>query len=279
MKDAAWIKLTTTLFDNEKIKIIETMPEADSILVIWIKLLTLAGKMNNGGKFVIGDDMPVTSEMFASIFNRPQDAVERALDIFQKFSMTLVEDGVVRIKNWGIHQSLDALENKRKHDAEYQRKRREAAKQEKLLSYDSSYDCHTTNRTTVVRPSYPREEKRREEKREGNDDGEMGATRPSRADLEGGEDPVEPPCTLEEVQQYFTEKGFTSNPVTFFSHYSGQDWKLSKGQRITKRTWRSKADEWDSREPDYQRSAPAPAPTTAPLRVVTDADLENPHWD
>jgi hypothetical protein len=32
------------MFDDEKIKLIESMPDADSILIIWIKLLIQAGK-------------------------------------------------------------------------------------------------------------------------------------------------------------------------------------------------------------------------------------------
>ena len=41
-------------FDDEKILLIESMPEADAI-VIWFKLLTLAGKINNGGVLMFND--------------------------------------------------------------------------------------------------------------------------------------------------------------------------------------------------------------------------------
>ncbi|WP_342082555.1 phage replisome organizer N-terminal domain-containing protein, partial [Enterococcus faecalis] len=43
MAEISWIKLKTTMFDDEKIKLIQSMPEADAILVIWIRLLVLAG--------------------------------------------------------------------------------------------------------------------------------------------------------------------------------------------------------------------------------------------
>ena len=46
MADIKWIKITTDIFDDEKILLIESLPEADSIIVIWFKLLCLAGKMN-----------------------------------------------------------------------------------------------------------------------------------------------------------------------------------------------------------------------------------------
>ena len=49
--DVKWIKIVTNIFDDEKILLIESMPEADSIIVIWFKLLCMAGKQNNKGIF------------------------------------------------------------------------------------------------------------------------------------------------------------------------------------------------------------------------------------
>jgi hypothetical protein len=49
MADIKWIKLDTGIFDDEKIKIILSMPEGKSMLVIWLKLLCLAGRINNSG--------------------------------------------------------------------------------------------------------------------------------------------------------------------------------------------------------------------------------------
>ena len=37
-----WIKLCVNIFDDEKIALIESMPDADSIIVIWFKILCLA---------------------------------------------------------------------------------------------------------------------------------------------------------------------------------------------------------------------------------------------
>lgn len=40
-----WIKLSTGMFDDEKIKLIKNMPEGRSILLIWVELLCFAGKL------------------------------------------------------------------------------------------------------------------------------------------------------------------------------------------------------------------------------------------
>ena len=70
MADVKWIKITTDIFDDEKILLIESLPEADSIIVIWFKLLCLAGKMNNSGVFVMNNRLPYTDKMLATIFRR-----------------------------------------------------------------------------------------------------------------------------------------------------------------------------------------------------------------
>ena len=49
MGEVKWIKITTNMFEDEKIDFIESLPESDAILVIWIKLLTLAGKNKTNG--------------------------------------------------------------------------------------------------------------------------------------------------------------------------------------------------------------------------------------
>ena len=71
MAEVKWIKIVTDIFDDEKILLIESMPEADSIIVMWFKLLCLAGRQNNSGVFMLNGRIPYTDEMFATIFRRP----------------------------------------------------------------------------------------------------------------------------------------------------------------------------------------------------------------
>ena len=42
--EVKWIKIVTDIFDDEKILLIESLPAADSVIVIWFKLLCLADK-------------------------------------------------------------------------------------------------------------------------------------------------------------------------------------------------------------------------------------------
>jgi predicted phage replisome organizer len=126
--DVKWIKICTNIFDDEKILLIESMPDPDAIITIWFKLLCLAGKQNNHGVFMINDRIPFTDEMFAAIFRRNVATVRMALKIFEQFGMIEIVDGVVTIPNWEKHQSLDALEKRRESDRKRQQKKREEQK-------------------------------------------------------------------------------------------------------------------------------------------------------
>ena len=110
MADVKWIKICTDIFDDEKITLIESMPDADGIIVIWFKLLCLAGKQNNGGIFMMNDKLAYTDEMLATIFRRSVNTVRLALNVFEQFGMVEIVDNVVTIPNWEKHQSLDKLE-------------------------------------------------------------------------------------------------------------------------------------------------------------------------
>ena len=115
MPDVKWIKIVTDIFDDDKILLIESMPEADSIIVIWFKLLCLAGKQNNSGVFVMNGHMPYTDEMFATIFRRPLNTVRLALKTFEQFGMIEVINDTITIPKWEKHQQLDALEASKEH--------------------------------------------------------------------------------------------------------------------------------------------------------------------
>ena len=127
--DVKWIKIATDIFDDEKIAIIEAMPDADVMIVIWFKILALAGKVNTSGVLMINDRIAYTDEMLATIFRRKLSQVKMALEVFENLDMIEIVNGVVTIPNWNKHQQLDAIENRREYQKEYMRERRDKQKQ------------------------------------------------------------------------------------------------------------------------------------------------------
>ncbi len=139
-----WIRIVTDIFDDEKIRLIEGLPNGDTLIVIWIRLLCFAGKNNNNGVFMFNRKMPYTDEMLASIFNRDIKIIRMALKTFEQFGMIELVNDVITIPNWEKYQSQGAYEKKKEYDRLYQQQRRE--KQRMLIcgpakkSYDESHD-------------------------------------------------------------------------------------------------------------------------------------------
>ena len=135
MADVKWIKITTDIFDDEKILLIESLPDAYAIITVWFKLLCLAGKQNNSGVFMMGK-IAYTDKMLATIFRMKEATVTMALNTFEQFGMVEIVDGVITIPNWGKHQNLDQLESKKEYMQSYMKQYR--AKQKTLTSGEKS---------------------------------------------------------------------------------------------------------------------------------------------
>ena len=65
LADVKWIKLTTDMFDNRKIKHLRRLPDGNNIVLLWIMLLTMAGRCNAGGMIFLTENIPYTPKMLA----------------------------------------------------------------------------------------------------------------------------------------------------------------------------------------------------------------------
>lgn len=110
MSEVTWFKVLTDIFSDDKIKILQSMPEGDSLLVMWFKVLAQAGKTNDGGYIYLKKNMPYTAGMLSTLFGKPQQLVELALRSFTEFGMIDVDEkGYIFVMNWEKHQSIDKL--------------------------------------------------------------------------------------------------------------------------------------------------------------------------
>jgi len=162
MADVKWIKITTDIFDDEKILLIESLPDAYAIITVWFKLLCLAGKQNNSGVFMMGQ-IAYTDKMLATIFRMKESTVQLALQTFEQFGMVEIIDGVITIPNWGKHQNLDQLESKKEYMRNYMKEYRE---KQKALTGKTS--CKTNSKSNVSQADKEEDKERdKEEERDG----------------------------------------------------------------------------------------------------------------
>ena len=139
------------MFEDEKIDFIESLPEADAILIIWIKLLTLAGKCNAGGFIFLTEKIPYTPEMLSHTFRRPLNTVKLALKTLTELEMIEFSDeGFLKIANWEKHQNIEGLEKIREQNRLRQARYRARQKALEEGKEKENKDNNVTGNVTVT---------------------------------------------------------------------------------------------------------------------------------
>lgn len=144
MSDVKWIKVCSDIFNNRKIKQIEMLPDADMLIVIWFKILCLAGTVNDMGFILFTQDIPYTDEMLSREFNRPLNTVRLALQTFEKFNMLEIVDNIYRVSNWEKYQNIDGMEKIREQTRLRVEKHRENQRQKYIDTIDNCVTLHVT---------------------------------------------------------------------------------------------------------------------------------------
>ena len=149
MAEIRWIKIVTNIFDNRKIKQIETLPDGDTIIVIWFKLLCLTGQINDNGCVYLTQEVPYTEEMLSTEFNRPLKTIQLAMSTFQAFGMIEIIDNIYHISNWENYQNIEGMERVREQTRNRVAKFRERQKEQKLLNESKDVTENVTLRNAT----------------------------------------------------------------------------------------------------------------------------------
>ena len=140
MADVKWIKMSTSIFDNRKIRIIESLPEGNAVIVIWLKLLCLAGNINDCGMIYFTKEIPYTEQMLSTQFNTPLTTIQLAIKTFEQFGMIEIINDMLHISNWEKYQNIEGMDKIREQNRIRKQKQRE---RQKLLLEENS---HVTSR-------------------------------------------------------------------------------------------------------------------------------------
>ncbi|MBS7578383.1 MULTISPECIES: phage replisome organizer N-terminal domain-containing protein [unclassified Enterococcus] len=147
MADVSWIKLSTGLPDNKKIKRIRKLPDGDKIILFWVFLLARAGESNQSGGLFLTETLPYSEEDLAADFDFSIELTNFALLTLEKYGMITRYDEVLFIKNWEEHQSVDSMEKLKEQNRLRQAKYRE---KQKKLSISNVTDNVTRNGEVTV---------------------------------------------------------------------------------------------------------------------------------
>lgn len=143
MSDVKWIKITTDMFDNRKIRHLRKLPEGNSIVLIWVMLLAMAGKCNDHGKIYLTENIPYTPKMLADELDFEENTVQLALQALEQLDMIVLEGEYFSINGWEEHQNIEGMDRIREQNRIRKQRQRE---KERLIAESRvmSRDSHAT---------------------------------------------------------------------------------------------------------------------------------------
>ena len=109
MAEVKWIKITTDMFDNRKIKHLRKLPDGNNIVLIWVMLLTMAGRCNAGGMIFLTENIPYTPKMLADELDFEENTVRLALGALEQLNM-IRTDGFLAISGWEEYQNTEGMD-------------------------------------------------------------------------------------------------------------------------------------------------------------------------
>lgn len=140
MSDVKWIKITTDMFDNRKIRHLRKLPEGNSIVLIWVMLLAMAGKCNDHGKIYLTENIPYTPKMLADELDFEENTVQLALQALEQLDMIVLDDGYFSITGWEEHQNIEGMDRIREQNRIRKQRQREKERliaESRVMSRDS----------------------------------------------------------------------------------------------------------------------------------------------
>ena len=87
MGEVKWVKMSIDMFDNRKIKYLRGLPEGNNIVLIWVMLLTLAGRCNSNGYIFLTENIPYTPAMLANELGFPESTILVAMKALESMGM------------------------------------------------------------------------------------------------------------------------------------------------------------------------------------------------
>lgn len=226
MAEVKWIKIVTDIFNNKKIKQIDAMPDADAILVIWFKILCLAGTINENGMLILTRDLAYTEEMLATEFRKPINTVRLALRTFEAFRMVEIVNNIYCISNWEKYQNSVGLEKIR----EQTRKRVEKHRQKQ-----TQLPCNVTvTRSNATELELDREVDIERESSTG-DSKESSLPKRSIFAIPG----------IDEIAEYCRLRKNYVDPDRFLDYYTSNGWMVGKNKM---EDWKAAIRSWERSE-------------------------------
>lgn len=233
MAGVEWVKITTSMFDNRKIRHLRRLPDGNNIVLIWVMLLTMAGRCNAGGMIFLTENIPYTPKMLADELDFEENTVILALNALEQLQMIMTDGTYFKVAGWEEYQNIEGLDRIRE-----QTRKRVAAHRQRQAQKALPAGNGTCNVT--VTPGNAREEESERESDIRNKNDNMGDPADAPERKRSTRKPFIPP-TVEEVSAYCTERGNSVDAEAFVDFYASKGWMIGKNKmkdwKAAVRTW------------------------------------------
>lgn len=171
MAAVKWVKITTDMFDNRKIKHLRKLPDGNNIVLIWVMLLTMAGRCNAGGMIFLTENIPYTPKMLADELGFEENTVKLAITALEQLNMVCTDNGFFSIAGWNEYQNIEGMEKIRE-----QTRQRVTAHRQKQKALAAAAQSNVTCNVTVTQSNATEEDIDIDKEKEYRD---MGASAPN----------------------------------------------------------------------------------------------------
>ena len=244
MAEVKWIKLTTDMFDNRKIKHLRRLPDGDSIVLIWVMLLTMAGRCNAGGMIFLTENIPYTPKMLADELDFEESTVVMALNALEDLNM-VSKNYHYAIAGWEEYQNIEGMEKIRE-----SKRLAQARWRAKKSTVDTTVD---TTRYLVDHADI--EEDKEIDKEEDN--------------IIRAKTTKFVPPTVDDVEAYCFERQNNVDAEQFVDFYSAKGWMLGKNKM---KDWKAAVRTWERKDREQKPAAQKLNYTNSIKSRVSDVD-------
>ena len=108
--DVSWVRISTEMFDNKKIRYIRKLPEGNNIVLIWVMLLTMAGRCKSGGFIFLTENIPYTEKSLSDELGFDQSVVQLSISVLESLEMVKTCGSMICVTGFDEYQVTDEAE-------------------------------------------------------------------------------------------------------------------------------------------------------------------------
>ena len=107
------IKLSIHFFDDDKLKAIRSQKDGDTVILMYIMLITIAVKSDAGGCLMLCEGIPYDDKILSSILSLPLSVVKSGLEMLVKFGLLTVTDSVYLLVGYDEYADIKSAKERR----------------------------------------------------------------------------------------------------------------------------------------------------------------------